>query len=159
MIRPWFILGAVLAVFVLVVGCYLKGHHDGSLSARSKMQAEIEKQAARVKALEKQASDTTQETAQAIEVQRNERSEEFARARIVIQPVRLCPSAPSRIEVPAVPAGPATADGTAPGSESPVRTGRDIGPALAVLAHECQRDADDALKWREWYEHVKPIFE
>lgn len=145
------IAGGTALVVLIGLGVWLsQSRYDaGERAAEARMQAKVFQANAETARIEMASRIKSRESSREIETLRAQRDAEADRANRVIKPVRLCPSADGS-ELPRVADTPSTTNTPNTRDELPVPVGRDIGPALLMLAKSCQRDHDTAVGWQKW---------
>lgn len=133
------------AGIILIIGVLFFGQnrfHAGEAAQVARGEQAVREAEAKTAEVEAQLADMQKERDDAKRKLDEQRTSEFDAAVRVSQPVRLCDNRPSRREVPAVPDAVASTGATAGSDNLPLQAGRDIGPALLVLARDAQADRD-----------------
>lgn len=126
----------------------------GYEAAEADMAARVTKANAATAALEQRQREQSQKASQAWESERNELQGQVVNLLARGVTVRVCKPAASGGQLPGDGYSTASFDGTAWVDDAPLRSGPDIGPALAVYGGKCEEYARQLSALQEWFKGV-----
>lgn len=149
----------VAGLLAAVVGgglwVYWHGRAVGVTNTSAKYEKLLREAEDRARAIEDLYASIERDHATQLSVAQADRDAAYAQARSLLRPVILrssaCPAVPELADAAS------STDAATPADERPVQPQRDIGPALVMLAEQCDRAYAVAVGWQTWWAEVSAV--